>query len=426
MRILYGHYLTDENHPAARMVSEIAKELRLLGHEVLVHASAGNGDAPDKATDSGNGRTSSEKGAGANRWLRQRLWFAKALYRCRKWAKQDRQVIRDFKPDVVIGRQDAYCWSLQQAAVRSKVPLVTYADAPVAYESRTFTQGGRWHPPLVVEWIEKWCIRNSRAVITVSNPAASQLDQYRIRRPIHVVPNGVELSTFPEPTLELRESVRRELKIETDLVIGFQGTFKAFHGIDRLKELIRATRERTDITWLLIGDGPERHALEQVVGRNERLKFLGRRKPEEMGRLLTSVDVAVAPHAIMKGNFYFCPLKILEYAAAGCAVLASNQGDIPLLLDGGNAGHIIPDNSLESWLAALTGMLDDDEYREEIRRHARSHIKNNLTWRCTAQKVEHILCDALGLAPPNFPDELDEDGSRELPISDQESVEVYA
>ena len=55
--------------------------------------------------------------------------------------------------------------------------------------------------------------------------------------------------------------------------------------------------------------------------------------------MLSLVDVAVVPHAYSASHFYFCPLIILEFAAAGCAVIASSQGDIPNLLDDGRAGR---------------------------------------------------------------------------------------
>ena len=129
------------------------------------------------------------------------------------WLKKDLQAIADFQPDIVLARQDAYCWSVVKAAVQKKVPVVTYADAPVAYECRMFNLASRWHPPGVVEWIEKRGLQQSKAVISVSNPGANRLRKYQLKVPIHVISNGFEASNFPARSQADRDRLRSELGV---------------------------------------------------------------------------------------------------------------------------------------------------------------------------------------------------------------------
>ena len=322
MRILYSHYLAEDSHPAVQMVEAITKELRAMGHEVIVHRSAGPAVSSSIKTSGENRRLPARR-------LRNTLWFLKALAQNRPMLARDLEAIDANKPDIILARQDAYCLSMPLAASRRKIPLVTYADAPTAYETRRYGRAdGRFHPSFLVEAIERWTLGVSQDVVTVSEPAARLLRRYESRTSIHVVSNGIAPERFPRMSAGQRSEARAAMGLTAPLVAGFAGSFKAFHGIDKLRDLILATSSRDDLQWLLIGDGPERAALKESLAGKANAIFLGFQPPSEVGKFLALIDVAVAPHPQLEGEFYFCPLKILEYMAAGCAVLASHQGDI--------------------------------------------------------------------------------------------------
>lgn len=399
MRILYSHYLSDLNHPAARMTQQIGRELQQLGHDVKLYASDRSAEkkSPSTLRNGGNPGVGSRQERTTS-WLRRKLWFSKRMFQNRQRFVTDCEAIREFQPDIILARQDAYCWSVARAAKKINVPLVTYADAPVAYETRLFNDERRWHPHGVVERIERWTLQQSQAIITVSHPAAELLKRYRLKVPIHVNPNGIDPQTFQQNSVEERRQLRSVLGIPEDqLVIGFQGTFRSFHGIDRLTELIHRTAERSGVTWLLVGDGPQLPALRAEIDGRHDVIVMGKRLPDEMPGLLSVMDIAVAPHARMDGTFYFCPLKILEYAATGCATLASRQGDIPFLLADGTAGEIVDADDVEAWARQLDVLIDDRERRLLLAKRARDHVMKNLTWQQTAMRVERVLASVLGI-----------------------------
>ena len=192
--------------------------------------------------------------------------------------------------------------------------------------------------------------------------------------------------------------MRREIGIQNRVVVGFQGSFRAFHGIERLRELIHWTQNRDDVSWAVwwatVPSSAEQ--LEASLPNSVDVVSLGRRDPAEMGQWLSLMDVAVAPHAQLDGDFYFCPLKIIEYAASGCATVASNQGDIPVLLANGRAGEIVADDRLESWTGALETLIENDDYRSAFGDYARHHIHETLTWRHTADRVRTVLSGVMG------------------------------
>jgi glycosyltransferase involved in cell wall biosynthesis len=390
MKILFSHYLLDDDNPPVRTVHAISRELRGLGNEVHVHRSYG--PARPMAMGAGGSVAGRPGLLGAARGA---AWFAKAALRNLPMYRNDLRAIAAVRPDVVLARQDAYCLSMALAAQKAGLPLVTYADVPVAYESRVYYNVGRWHPPGLVEAMEKRGLAPSRAVIATSYPTIWQLAEYGLDLPMRVVPNGLHPERFPELSEDERRAQRRALGIEAPLVVGFQGTFLAIHGVDRLRDLMLELSPREDVHWLVIGDGPLRAGVEAAVAGRVRATFLGRRPPEEMGRLLALMDVAVAPHTFVPGIFYLSPLKIIESAAAGCTVVASRQGDIPWLLDNGRAGIILDDPDIAAWTAAIHRALDDPDLRRSLGQAARRYVLEHFTWRRIAEQYDEILRWAL-------------------------------
>jgi len=384
VRILYSHYLPSDDHPAVRMVQASAAELVRLGHEVRIHRTQ-----PAAVPVSGASRAPTPSSGR----VRRALWFTKELARNRAGLRRDSAALADFRPDVVFCRQDAYRFSMPLACRRAGAPVVTFADAPVAYETRQFNQEGRWHPPGLVERIERWNLRQSRAVVAVSHPTARLIEGYRTRVPVTVVGNGVDTDRFRPRSEAERAETRRRLGIHTPHVVGFVGTFRRFHGLPLLRELMARTLNRQDLTWVLIGDGPERGELASLEG-HPRARFLGRQPAEEVPDLLATLDVMVVPHQRLISEFYFCPIKVLEGMAAGVACLASDQGDIPIILDRGRAGQLVATDDPGDWAVALAELLNYPTLRLGLQHAARNRVLAEYTWGHTAQRLEDVLIQA--------------------------------
>ena len=178
-------------------------------------------------------------------------------------------------------------------------------------------------------------------------------------------------------------------------MVGYHGSFRNFHGIDLLCELVRATAGQPGVHWLLVGDGPERHKLLEAAAGKPGVTMPGRQPSERMGEFVSAMDLGISTHVFVPGPFYFCPLKILEYASCGCAIIASSQGDIPRLLDQGRVGVLLDRPEPESWVQALQDLLADPARIERLGRDARRWVEQNYTWRRTAEGVAEVLKTAI-------------------------------
>jgi glycosyltransferase involved in cell wall biosynthesis len=127
------------------------------------------------------------------------------------------------------------------------------------------------------------------------------------------------------------------------------------------------------LTATIVGDGPERPALEaqaQRLGVSERVEFTGVLQGAELARELNQHEVIVVP------SRWGEPFGIvaLEGIACGCVAVVSAGGGLPDAV--GHAGITFPNNDLPAFIAALEAARSPDvgaRLRAAARRHLHAH-----------------------------------------------------
>lgn len=174
-------------------------------------------------------------------------------------------------------------------------------------------------------WAEDWerdVLTAAPRVLAVSAWLAEWLRSLGCRDVRHV-PNGVA------PHVGDREGARRALGLDGKVVVGFLGSMKPWHGVERLPALLDAM---PDTVGLLVGDGPVRVT-------HPRLVHAGQVSEARVADLVAAMDVGLAPYG-PDAPPWFCPLKVLAYRAQGTPIVATDVGDCRALV--GNAGTIVP------------------------------------------------------------------------------------
>src|SRR5262249_55329491 len=120
--------------------------------------------------------------------------------------------------------------------------------------------------------------------------------------------------------------------------------------------------------------------------------------PSEVPRLLAGMDAAVAPYPKLP-RFYFSPLKVYEYMAAGLPVVASRLGQLEELIRHGINGLLCPPGDAAALAAALAGLRADPGLRRRLGETARATVLRQHTWEAA---VGRILCLAEAIATPDL------------------------
>ena len=136
----------------------------------------------------------------------------------------------------------------------------------------------------------------------------------------------------------------------------FVGRLAAVKGVPVLFEaLAKARQTRPDLYLTLIGDGPERAALEaEAKPLGDAVRFVGYQSQDAVARALMQNDALVLP-SFAEG----VPVVLMEAMAAGLPVVATQIAGIPELVQNGICGILVPPGDANALATAMLAALAD-------------------------------------------------------------------
>ena len=283
--------------------------------------------------------------------------------------------LTDSRPDVIYERYSLSSGAALAHARSVGASFVLEVNAPLVDEATR-------HRPDTVDVSaaqrERAIIADADAVIMVSRPLAKWARGFR-DGPIMVIQNGFEPTWFPEGANHQA----------TDQRLVFLGHPKPWHGADRIPHLVdRLNRRGLHPSVLVIGGGDGADELmEQArdVGVETQLEITGPVSPQEASRLVATAAIGLAPYPTQP-DFYFSPLKVLDYLAAGLAIVSTNQGDIAELV--GKAGVVVNDPDDDDAITdAVATLLQNPALRSKMGRSGRKRAFSTLTWEHVANQT---------------------------------------
>jgi glycosyltransferase involved in cell wall biosynthesis len=147
---------------------------------------------------------------------------------------------------------------------------------------------------------------------------------------------------------------------------------------------------------LLVGDGPLKKKADEFVREHklENMVFLTGYAPHhEIPEHLAAMDIVAAPYPKMD-FFYFSPLKIFEYMAAGKAVIASRLGQIAELIQDGENGLLCEPDNFDQLLSITEKLIEDAALRHQLGVAARATMAERYSWQQNAQQIAEVIAKA--------------------------------
>lgn len=208
-------------------------------------------------------------------------------------------------------------------------------------------------------------------VVTISNAIAGVLKRQGISPDkLSCVPSAVPAEPWSAPAS--RSALCAEFSLPSDgHLVGMAAQFIPRKGHDVLIEALRRIVDPLpDVHVVLFGKGPVQEAVQRRVddeGLGRHVTFAGFR--DDLPTWLGSLDLLVHP-ARAEG----LGVALLQAAAAGTAMVASNAGGIPEIVIDGRTGWLVPPDDPAALAEAMIEALTDGPARAARAAAARAHV----------------------------------------------------
>lgn len=374
MKILYHHRTRSKDGQYVH-IEEMISAMREHGHEVIIVA-------PPSAESESFGSD-----AGGVQWLKryvpgfiyELMEFFYNFVAYRRLVK----AIELHRPDCIYERYNLFLPVGIWIKRKYRLPMILEINAP------TFEERARYDG-IALKWLARWSQRytwrGADYVLPVTRVLGNIVAAYGVNEErIVVIPNGINAKRFGN--VPDTQEAKSALGLQDNLVLGFTGFIRDWHGLDKVIELIANEPRESKLHLLVIGDGPVRSTLEKqaaALGVSDRVTFTGIVDRDQVARYVAAFDIALQPAVVD----YASPLKLFEYLALGKAIVGPAQPNIMEILEDGTNAILFDPANVNGLPVAINRLSSDANLRRSVGDNARKTIsEKRLTWHANAARV---------------------------------------
>lgn len=367
---LFTDTFTPDVNGVALTLNRFVKHLHQTGHEVLVFA-------PDSKNKEAGG-----EGEPVHRYMSFPFILYPELQAAVAnpidvYAKLDK-----FQPDIIhvatpfnlglIGRR---------YALKYDIPFV--ASYHTNFDQYLSAYKLKWAKNILDSYTA-WFHEKCQAVYAPSQVTADELRAKGYPN-VQIWARGVEYDRFKpaENKADKKKDVLEQYNLDPNKkTILYVGRLAAEKSIHVLMEVAKEYKNREDIQFLLVGDGPIRKQLEEEVSRDQLPVYsLGFKEKDELADLYSAADIFFFPSTTETfGNV------VLEALSSGVPVIGANSGGVKTLVNPGVSGYLcIPDN-IGDFHHTLEYLLNNEDLRLTFGQAARKFAESQ-SWSSIFNKL---------------------------------------
>lgn len=214
------------------------------------------------------------------------------------------------------------------------------------------------------EPVVTFSINESDAITAVSQNLKEETYKYfAIQKEIEVIHNFVDVTRFNKKPID---AFRKVIAPNGEKILIHASNFRKVKRVEDVVKIFAAVRREMPAKLLMVGDGPERPAAEElarVMGVDEDVRFLG--KQEQMEDILAVSDIFILP-----SEYESFGLAALEAMAARAVVISTNAGGLSEINIQNETGFMADVGDVQSMSRFTIELLRDEERLETMKEKA--------------------------------------------------------
>jgi len=262
----------------------------------------------------------------------------------------------------------------------------------VRLEGDPFTEAAENPEPFRTVWdlVLRTGLKDSNGIIHVSNYLKTEVAKHTPLAVHRVVHNGVDTREFSPASGSEPEYSKligpKDGKVDAVTLMNFDIPRK-LDAFAEVAEPLSRLASSFDFRLWLIGDGPYKQKVAQLLKGVKNVKFVGAIPRSMVPRVLPLFDVFFYPSSL---DAY--PNSILEASACALPILASSTGGIPEQVEHGKTGFLMKDARNQAY-PYMKQLLEDGRLRSELGRSARRKAEAEFNWDANRKEFARIVLE---------------------------------
>jgi len=346
----------------AIVVSNLEKQQKKNGHEVFI-LTTNCDDILNKPNVTKFGLKDNSQHLDTITW--RRIFSLIGLY------FRSKKIISQIKPDVVHSHSIDMGFVLSSACRKYNIPIInTFHGGIFSITDRDKKRS----------FIERYLIKKAKfKVITTPNKKDLKLAKGVYNNLVYI-PNGVDLSKFKN----IKHKINKTPKIL------FVGRIDRLKGLDYLIDSAKILQDKKiEFEIELVGDGKDMEMYKERVKEmnlNKKIKFLGRKSPEDTLKHYQTADIFVLPS--LDESF---GIVLIEAMACKKPVIGTKVGGIPYVINPNKDGLLVPPKNPQALADAIIKILKNPKLAKQMGEAGYKKVKENFTWSIQVDKTNKLL-----------------------------------
>ena len=303
--------------------------------------------------------------------------------------KKLKEIIREFKPDIVHTHASKAGALGRRAARACHVPIVVHTFHGHVFHSyfgRIKTE--------IFKTIERRLAKKTDAIVAISDIQKRELsDIHRICKAdkIHVIPLGFDLQQFNDKKETERENTRLHYGIEEDEVaIAIIGRLAPIKDHSYFLDVIEAVLCKTDkrIKCFIVGDGPERERIEERVQLLNNLfanNIVLTSWITDIGTFNAGMDI-VCLTSKNEGT----PVSLIEAQAGSVVVVTTDVGGVRDVVKDGETGYIVPRHDKKSFIEKVLELVENEKKRSIMSQNGWNFVRDKFHYLTLVKNMDQL------------------------------------